>query len=379
MDINSTGSGEFYPGGIPKGAADWEAYILNQQAMFGGGTHAPLSRRRKTVVGIPNFGEFLREYEDRASEQRRRSRKDSHQSPYEDKDDLSHNNVHFGSDSLPPSFSSTASSFGTKRSSPHVPMSKKQFTPGSRHSRHGSNSRPKLPESFMSAPDVPRPDSPETFKRKIYEHKAHFYASQKQRNHSRPRHKSLLSSCLYEHPPEPVPVPAPPPQPSAAMNGHTPVTAYALWHQDCDEQLKDKSAMTHVPAPPVSICSECANASILGGQPAPIACGHSLDKVFRTGITERPGSFAFSKAYFALLKTERQRWHTDRFGACKPNVKSRILADAQQLFVLINDLFEIEKLRLVETAEMIPEHVPAHEPYHTPDYFKFRPDERKAW
>ena len=377
MDINSTSAGDRYPGGIPKGAADWETYILNQQAMFSGGNHAPLSRRRKTVVGIPNYGEFIRSYEDRASEQRRRSRKDSHQSPYDDKDDLSHDNVHFGNDSLPPSFSSTASSNATKRSSTHVPLSKKQFTPGSRHSRHGSNSRPKLPESFMSAPDIPPPDSPDTFKRKIHQHKAHFYASQKQRNHSRPRHKSLLSSCLYEHPPQPVP--APPPQRPTAPNGHTPVTTYALWRQDCDEQLKDKSAMTHVPIPSIPTCSECANASILGGQVVPIACSHSLDKVFRTAITERPGSFAFSKAYFAILKNERQRWHTDRFGACKPSVKSRIVADAQQLFILINDLFEIEKLRMVEAAEMLPEHVPAHEPYHTPDYFKFRADERNVW
>ncbi|KAG9540274.1 hypothetical protein KCU79_g19170, partial [Aureobasidium melanogenum] len=53
MDINSTGSGDFYPGGIPKGATNWERYILDQQAMFGGSNHAPLSRRRKTVVGIP--------------------------------------------------------------------------------------------------------------------------------------------------------------------------------------------------------------------------------------------------------------------------------------------------------------------------------------
>ena len=110
MDINSTSAGDFYPGGIPKGADNWETYILNQQAMFGGGANAPLSRRRKTVVGIPNYGEFIRSYEDRASEQRRRSRKDSHQFPYDDKDDLSHDNVHFGDDSLPPSFSSTASS-----------------------------------------------------------------------------------------------------------------------------------------------------------------------------------------------------------------------------------------------------------------------------
>jgi hypothetical protein len=377
MDINSVTSGDFYPGGIPKRAAEWEAHILNQQAMFGGPANAPLSRRRKTVVGIPNYAEFIRDYEDRASERRRRARKDSHQSSYDDQDDLSHNNVHFGDDSLPPSFSSTASSNATKFSSTHVPLSKKPFTPGSRHSRHGSNSRPKLPESFMSAPDVPRPDSPETFKRKIYEHKAHFYASQKQRNHSRPRHKSLLSSCLYEHPPQPVHVP--PPKPSAETNGHTPITVYALWRQDCDEQLKDKSAMTHIPVPPLPPCSECTNASILGGQPAPFACGHSLDKVFRTAISDRPGTFAFSKAYFAILKGERQRWHTDRFGACDPAVKSRIMADAQQLFILINDLFEIEKLRMVETAEMIPEHVPAHEPYHTPDYFKFWPEERRAW
>jgi len=377
MDINSTSTGDFYPGGVPKGAVDWETYILNQQAMFGGGASAPLSRRRKTVVGIPNYGEFIRNYEDRASEQRRRSRKDSHQPPYDDKDDLSHDNVHFGNDSLPPSFSSTTSSNATKRSSAHVPLSKKQFTPSSRHSRHGSNSRPKLPESFMSAPDVPLPDSPETFKRKIYEHKAHFYASQKQRNQSRPRHKSLLSSYLWEHPPQPVQVP--PPQPPAESNGHTPVTIYALWRQDCDEQLKDKSTMTHIPVPPIPTCSECANASILGGQPVPIACGHSLDKVFHTAIIERPNSFAFSKAYFAILKGERQRWHTDRFGACNAKVKPRIMADAQQLFILINDLFEIEKLRMVEAAEMIPDHVPAHEPYHTPDYFKFRPDERKVW
>lgn len=377
MDLNSTSAGDRYPGGIPKGADDWETYILNQQAMFGGGTHAPLSRRRKTVVGIPNYGEFIRSYEDRASEQRRRARKDSHQSSYDDKDDLSHDNVHFGNDSLPPSFSSTASSNATKRSSTHVPLSKKQFTPSSRHSRHGSNSRPKLPESFMSAPDMPPPDSPDTFKRKIHEHKAHFHASQKQRNHSRPRHKSLLSSCLYEHPPQPAQVARP--QPPIAPNEHMPVTTYAFWRQECDEQLKDKSTMTHVPVPSTSTCSECANASILGGQAVPMVCVHSLDKVFRTAITERPGSFAFSKAYFAILKAERQRWHTDRFGACKPSVKSQIVADAQQLFVLINDLFEIEKLRMVEAAEMMPEHVPAHEPYHTPDYFRFRPDERNVW
>ncbi|CAD0094726.1 unnamed protein product [Aureobasidium mustum] len=380
MDINSTGSGERYRGGIPKDAADWEAFILNQQDMIGGNPHAPPSRRRKTVVGIPNFGEFLREFEDRASEQRRRTsaRKDSHYTAYDDKDELSHNNMHFGNDSLPPSFSSTASSIGTKRSSTHVPMPKKQFTPGSRHSRHGSASRPKLPESFMSAPDVPRPESPETFKRKIYEHKAKFHVSQqKQRNHSRPRHKSLLSSCLYEHPPEPIIVPRP--QPPVDSNEHIPVTMYALWRQDCDEQLKDKPAMSHVPVPPVPTCSECANASILGGQPVPITCSDSLDKVFRSGINEKPGSFAFSKTYFKILKGERQRWHTDRFGACNPSVKSRIVADAQQLFILINGLFESEKLRMVEIAEMIPEHVPAHESYHTPDYFKFRPDERHAW
>ncbi|KAH0369911.1 hypothetical protein KCU65_g3003, partial [Aureobasidium melanogenum] len=378
MDINSTASGECYPGGIPKDAGHWEAYILNQQDMFGGSANSPLSRRRKTVVGIPSFGEFSRKYEDRANEQRRRTtaRKDSHQTPGDDKDELSHDNMHFGNDFLPHSFSSTASSTYTKHSSPRMPMSKKQFTPGSRHSRHGSASRPKLPESFMSAPDLPRSDSPETFKRKIHEHKAKFNASQKQRSHSRPRHKSLLSSRLYEHPPQPVPVP--PTQPSADANGQ-PVTMYALWRQDCDEQLKDKSLMSHVPVPPVSTCSECSNASILGGQPVPIACGHSLDKVLRTGVTERAGSFAFSKAYFAILKSERQRWHTDRFGACNPSVKSRIVTDAQLLFILINDLFEIEKLRLVETAEMIPEHVPAHEPCHTPDYFKFRPDERHAW
>ncbi|KAI4748519.1 hypothetical protein E4T50_01167 [Aureobasidium sp. EXF-12298] len=379
MDINSTGSGDFYPGGIPKGAANWERYILDQQATFGGSNHAPLSRRRKTVVGIPSFGEFLREYEDRANEQRRRTnpRKDSHQTADEDKDDFSHNNMHFGADFLPASFSSTASSIHTKHSSPHVPMSKKLFTPGSRHSRHASASRPKLPESFMSAPDVPRPESPETFKRKIHEHKTKFNVSQKQRSHSRLRHMSLLSSRLYEHPPGPNHIP--PSQPTAKSNGPSPVTMYALWRQDCDEQLKDKSTMTHVPVLPLPTCSECANASILGGQPVPITCGHSLDKVFRTGIDERPGSFAFSKAYFAILKVERQRWHTDRFGACNPDVKFHIVADAQQLFILINDLFEIEKLRMVEMAEMIPEHVPAHQPCHTPDYFKFRPDERPAW
>ncbi|KAI5209878.1 hypothetical protein E4T39_00632 [Aureobasidium subglaciale] len=377
MDINSTAPSEVHPGGIPKGAADWETYILNQQAMFGGGTRAPLSRRRKTVVGIPNFGEFLREYEDRANEQRCRVRKDSHQSSSHDKDDLSHNNLHFGTDSLPPSFSPTASSNGTKRSSPHSPTSKKHFTPGSRHGRHGSATRPKLPDTFMSAPDVPRPDSPETFKRKIYEHKAHFNASQKQRTSSRPRHKSLLSSCLYENPPDPFHMP--PPRPALDSSGHAPVTAFALWRQDCDEQLSDKATMTHVPTPPIPTCSECANVSVLSGHRVPIACGHSLDKVFRTGIAERSGTYAFSKAYFTILKAERQRWHTDRFGACNPKYKARIEADAQQLFILVNDLFEIEKLRMVETAEMMPEHIPAHEPCHTPDYFKFRPDERNVW
>ncbi|KAK6006623.1 hypothetical protein QM012_005631 [Aureobasidium pullulans] len=378
MDLNSTGSGEFYPGGIPKGVAEWERHILNQQAMYGGVNRAPLSRRRKTVAGIPNFGEFVRACEDRAKEQRRSARKGSHHTSDVDKDELSHNNVHFGTDSLPRSYSSTASSIGTKFSSPRAPMSKKQFTPGSRHSRHGSTSRPRLPESFTSAPEVPRPDSPETFKRKIYEQKAKFYASEKQRTSSRPRHKSLLSSCLHEHPPEPAPAP-PSSQPNAKSDGSVPVTMYALWRQDCDEQLKDKSIMTHVPVPPLPTCSECANASILGGQPVPIACGHSLDEVFRTGFSEKSGSFAFSKAYFAILKSERQRWHTDRFGACKPSVKSRIVADAQQLFILINDLFEIQKLRMVETADLIPEHVPAHKPYRTPDWFKFRPDERPAW
>jgi hypothetical protein len=377
MDINSFIPDDFYPGGIPKRPAEWEAHILNEQAMFGAGANAPVSRRRKTVVGIPNYGEFIREYEERASERRRRARKDSHQSTYDDDDDLSHNNIHFGDDFPPPSVSSTASSNATKRSSTHMPLSKKQFAPSLRHSRHGSNSRPKLPESFMSAPDMPLPDSPEAFKRNIYEHKAQFYASQKQRNHSRPRHKSLLSPRLYEHPPQPVQVP--PTQPPVKPNGHTPVTVYALWRQDCDEQLKDKAAMTHIPAPPMPPCSECTNICILGGQPAPIACSHSLDKIFRTAISERPGTYAFSKAYFAILKGERQRWHTDRFGACDPKVKSRILTDAQQLFILINDLFEIEKLRMVEVAEMMPEHVPAHEPYHTADYFKFWPEERRAW
>ncbi|THX47056.1 hypothetical protein D6D06_09795 [Aureobasidium pullulans] len=377
MDINSTNAGDYYAGGIPKMPAEWEQYILNQQGKFGGGTQAAPVRRRNTVVGIPTLGDFMREYEDRAREQRRRARKDSHQPAYDDQDDLSHNNMHFGNDSLPPSYSSTASSNGTKRSSNHVPMPKKQLPSGSRHNRRSSFSRPKLPEGFMSTPEIPRPDSPETFKRKIYEHKAQYYASQKQRTHSRPRHKSLLSSVLYEQ--DDYSAFVPPPQHTPQQAEQTPITAFALWRQECDEQLKDKSTMTRVPALPISTCSECASASILGGQPVPIACGHSLDKVLRTGIEEKPGTYKFSKAYFALLKVERQRWHTDRFGACNPKVKPRIEANAQQLFIVINDLFEIEKLRMVEAAEMRNEHLPVHRPCHTPDYFKFRPDERNAW
>jgi hypothetical protein len=366
MDIEPT-SGH-YPGGIPKDPAKWEAYmLLGEQAMFG----APLSKRRQTVIGIPNLADFLQGHEERTRERMRRQNT-NHSLP-DDKEDFTHNTIHFGDDFLPPSLSSTTSSI--KCSSSHASLSRKQHASAARHARHTSSSRPKLPEAYASAPEVPRPESPETFKRKIHEYKAHFYASQ--RTHSRPRHKSLLSSVLSDQPAQvlpPKPPPPPPPQP-----GLTPVTHYALWRQDCDQQLMNKSTMTHIPAPPISACSECANNSILGGQPTPIACSHSLDKILRTAITERPGSFAFSQAYFKILKSERQRWHTDRFGACNHRFKSRIEAHAQQLFILISDLLELEKLRMVETADMRAEHVPTYQPERTPDFFKFRPDKRDVW
>lgn len=372
MDIQS--NGDHYPGGIPKGTAEWEDYILTQQAMFGRASQQPLSKRRQTVVGIPGFGEFIRSYEDRAHERRRRARQDSHQSAADDKEELSHDNMHFGVESLSHSYSSTIST-ASKRSVSHLHVSKKHHASAARHSRHSSSSRPKMPDAYMSAPDVPRPDSPETFKRKIHEHKAHFYANQKQqRNHSRPRFKSLLSSNLFDQP-----IPVSPPRPARQQAQQPATTVYGTWREDCDEVLQNKSTMTHVPRPPIDTCAECANNSLVSGIAVPIACNHSLDSVLRTGITSSRGTFAYSKAYFAILKSERQRWHTDRFAACDPKFKASIEADAQTLFILINNLFEVEKLRMVECASIEPEHLPAHQPHHTPDYFRFRPDDRPVW
>lgn len=137
--------------------------------------------------------------------------------------------------------------------------------------------------------------------------------------------------------------------------------------------------MTHVPALPIPTCSSCTNDSIIGGKVAPFACRHSLDELLRTGIAENRGTFAFSKAYFAILKSERQRWHTDRFGACAAHVKSQIETAAQQLFILSNALFEAEKIRIIENASFEPEPAVSRPSYRSSSFYRFWPDERPAW
>lgn len=158
----------------------------------------------------------------------------------------------------------------------------------------------------------------------------------------------------------------PPPkkqQPSAA-NVDT-GSLYRVWHDECDEQFRNKVTMTSIPTPPITACGACSTTAACSSLPMPLTCAHGLETLFRSAIsssnsaaTTKTGVGATARGagekrdYFTLLKQERNRFHTDRFSACPAGVKAVIERQARDLFIMIQELLKEERKRVIADEAM---------------------------
>lgn len=359
---------------VPSSAAAWEQAVLAEQDSIR--RDRPIGRRR-TVAGIPEWHEFVNDWHDRY---------DGHHDPIEEDE---------GSRSGTPTtrpFSraeSTVSQDGMfdmsslgdkiqhKASLPRTPKStprRKLATPRSKLQS------PKITASRLRSPDPSRScqspkrgrDSVEPeafdFETQVHCDKANFYTSQQQQQSQQEEAKRSRRKTYHEdaYPdffrrsqmPSPEHFrkadPSPKPRkPTPAANAD-PASLYRAWHDECNAAFRTKATMTSIPVPPIPACGACTTTAVCNGNPEPSICMHGLGTLFRSAITapSKSGAGTGSSDYFTLLKEERNRFHTDKFSTCSAAVKANIEREAQDLFIMIQELLKAEQKRMIAEEAM---------------------------
>jgi hypothetical protein len=109
----------------------------------------------------------------------------------------------------------------------------------------------------------------------------------------------------------------------------TPVFSSA-WKLACDKALSDRSAMTSFPDPPYYGC-RLVSCTSNRNQRALKACPCNIAKALQ-----------HDPDYPESLKSERLRWHPDKFSICPEEKRAVFQAKAKEVFVVANDLYERE-------------------------------------
>lgn len=318
----------------------WEKHILNQQ-----GAYSRKSRnvRRYTVDDIQAFEDFEAGWHERQAKKAAMKQGGPVHEP-----ELSRSNspepcmFDFSdfTDDLPGSKKSSFNSsrakhqFGSFRNSTFAvspryspynsPKQRRRFTAGDNHHHHHHTS-----------------GSTDSFEESVRHDKARFQQNQQHSRRPRPKPSALPKREQFLNTPQPFGRKYP-----SAANLRSTTNLYHQWYEECTAKLQDKGAMASIPPPPIPACGTCQQKAVIGCTEIPITCIHSMETLLR-GATKGPGCNPHDgTAYVKILKEERNRWHTDRFGACKAEHKAEIEGTAQQLFVLINELFVKEKARL---------------------------------
>lgn len=322
----------------------WERHILAQQGAF----RRARPVRRFHVEGIPTYTEFKAKWEERhdpRNADRSQSGSEHDRPAVPERDAFNVNDLR---NDLPSSKrSSQNSSFsgarskhhpGSFRGSPYISPRFSPFNSPKRPRRYPTTDRHN--QSFGST---------ESFEETVRRDKARFYTQQQtsnsQNSRSRPRSSALPKREQFGN------IPAPKPRAKTTPSSGSATSLYHQWHDACDLVLQDKASMTAIPEPPISACGTCQNTAIMSNTETPVTCVHSLETLFRVGAVAASCSSHDNTTYFKILKEERNKWHTDRFGMCKPEHKTQIEQVAQTLFVAANELYVKEKARLELLAE----------------------------
>lgn len=349
----------------PLDPVSWERWILQQQ----GSLYSVRNHRRHTVEGIPGFKDFQKDWEDRyaymAAYGTPIDEEDEPRSRASESNDFDPGDLGEGLRSSSKRSSQQSSQKRTKYQSKYsspIPM----YT--GRYSSYNSPKRNRFGSSDRGFHTISSTDSLADTARKD---KARFYAEQQaDKKNKRRFHESALPPVEEFFRVQQPQAPSNKPQ-----DLRTTSDLYRDWHESCTAALADKSTMTEIPTPPIPACSLCQRIAISSHLEIPLTCGHSMDELYRAAIE---GSFAksdSSPSYFQVLKEERNKWHTDRFSACKVEYKAKIQDMARLLFVATNELFIKEKARLdmaVRTSV-----VPNDPKYYTNEYFDITDD--NAW
>lgn len=375
MDLQYRGPYSY--AGLASITQDWEQQILNQQHAAQHHRQRKPIRRRRVVPGIPQLNEFVADWE------KRHNRKDQSDDDFTEPNTLPDTAAgEATSDQEPHPSRSTSSGFrmfdfsdldeGLRSSNPNAynrascdsPRCAQLESPDAQSSLVKS-SMSSYPENAYSSPKRMRTDrtfadrtssiigSTASFRETILQDKIRW----KQAPHSprftrnRPRPSALPKPEEFRKVPQ-IPVFI---DPEPISPGNPLVYHFVKWRRDCEEQLKDKATMTSIPPFPTKACDPCAqHAAMLAFTPNAVVvqdlpfCVHSLEELFRAGAIppQKDKHNPDKLAYLKILKEERSRWHTDRFGGCKPQFKDKIEKTANNIFVTVNELYENEKEEL---------------------------------
>ncbi len=105
----------------------------------------------------------------------------------------------------------------------------------------------------------------------------------------------------------------------------------SAWKLECDKALSDRGNMTSFPDPPYSSCG-LVGCAARRNQRALKACQCNIAEALRRD-PEYPES----------LKSERLRWHPDKFSVCLEEHRLIFQAKAKEIFVVANHLYERDR------------------------------------
>jgi hypothetical protein len=110
--------------------------------------------------------------------------------------------------------------------------------------------------------------------------------------------------------------------------------AYTQWSKQCDTYFASSSRTTFQ-HPPTSICT-CSLSSCVQEKQAENslrACKHDIEVLLRAS-----GSYDLQ-----WLRTERLRWHPDKFGQkCHPDFRKELVKKTTQMYVIYEQLIAVE-------------------------------------
>jgi len=134
---------------------------------------------------------------------------------------------------------------------------------------------------------------------------------------------------------EPKPKKGPPPKPpqkrkDAPTPKVPPHMSYEKWNERATAILLNRSVMTEILTPPSTICFETSCVASRKDRNLN-ACPHTVRTLMKNALYGVAGELR-AETYIKVLKTERLRWHPDKFGTVDPKHKQKVVAQATELF-----------------------------------------------